>query len=131
MQSAERVRALPILSLLAWAMLWGTLANAALAWALYGPPVVETRAAYLGGIVYLGLMGSVVTFPMYFALIRDIGAARAAYSGVLVPVVAMILSTLFEGYRWSLLAGGGAALAMVGLVIAMRARSPRTPRLAG
>jgi drug/metabolite transporter (DMT)-like permease len=131
MQSAERVRALPILSLLAWAMLWGALANAGLAWALYGPPVVETRAAYLGGIVYLGLMGSVVTFPMYFALIRDIGAARAAYSGVLVPVVAMILSTLFEGYRWSLLAGGGAILAMIGLVIAMRARSPRTPRLAG
>lgn len=131
MQSAERVKAMPILSLLAWAMLWGALGNAALGWALYGAPVFESRPAYLGGILYLGLMGSVVTFPMYFALIRDIGAARAAYSSVLVPVVAMVLSTFFEGYRWSLLAGAGAALGMVGLVIAMRARSPRTPRLSG
>ena len=131
MQSAERVRTMPILSLLAWAMLWGALGNAVLGWALYGPPVFESRPAYLGGILYLGLMGSVVTFPLYFALIRDIGAARAAYSSVLVPVVAMILSTLFEGYRWSALAAGGAALGMIGLVIAMRARSPRTPRLTG
>jgi drug/metabolite transporter (DMT)-like permease len=131
MQSAERVKAMPILSLLAWAMLWGALGNAVLGWALYGAPVFESRPAYLGGIVYLGLMGSVVTFPMYFALIRDIGAARAAYSSVLVPVVAMVLSTLFEGYRWSLLAGAGAALGMIGLVIAMRARTPRTPRLSG
>ncbi|GGB51627.1 hypothetical protein GCM10010833_02940 [Blastomonas aquatica] len=131
MQSAERVRKLPIVSLLAWAMLWGALGNAALGWMLYGPPVIETRPAYIGGIVYLGLLGSVVTFPMYFALIRDIGAARAAYSSVLVPVVAMILSTLFEGYHWSALAASGAVLGMVGLVIAMRARSPRTPRLTG
>lgn len=131
MQSAERVRTMPILTLLAWAMLWGALGNAALGWALYGPPVFESRPAYLGGILYLGLMGSVVTFPLYFALIRDIGAARAAYSSVLVPVVAMILSTLFEGYRWSTLAAAGAALGMIGLVIAMRARSPRTPRLTG
>lgn len=131
MQSADRVRRLPILSLLAWAMLWGTLGNAVLAWVLYGAPVFESRPAYLGGIVYLGLMGSVVTFPMYFALIRDIGAARAAYSSVLVPVVAMILSTLFEGYQWSAMAAGGAVLGMIGLVIAMRARSPRTPRLTG
>lgn len=131
MQSAQRVRVMPMLSLLAWAMLWGALGNAALGWALYGPPVIETRPAYLAGIVYLGLLGSVVTFPMYFALIRDIGPARAAYSSVLVPVVAMILSTAFEGYRWSLLAAGGAVLGMIGLVIAMRARSPRTPRLTG
>ncbi len=131
MQSAERVRRMPILSLLAWAMLWGALGNAVLGWALYGPPVIETRTAYLSGIVYLGLLGSVVTFPMYFALIRDIGPARAAYSSVLVPVVAMILSTLFEGYVWSALAAGGAVLGMIGLVIAMRARSPRTPRLTG
>ena len=131
MQSAERVRKMPILTLLAWAMLWGALGNAVLAWGLYGAPVFESRPAYLGGIVYLGLMGSVVTFPMYFALIRDIGAARAAYSSVLVPVVAMILSTVFEGYQWSTLAAGGAVLGMIGLVIAMRARSPRTPRLTG
>ncbi|GGB61815.1 hypothetical protein GCM10010833_15960 [Blastomonas aquatica] len=49
----------------------------------------------------------------------------------IMPGVAMVLSTLFEGYRWSLLAAAGAALGMIGLVIAMRARSPRTRYLSG
>jgi len=39
-----------------------------------------------------------------------------------VPVVAMVLSTLFEGYRWSLLAAGGAVLAMAGLLVALSGR---------
>jgi hypothetical protein len=41
----------------------------------------------------------------------------------MVIVVAMIISTLLEGYRWSALAIGGAVLALVGLVIALRAKS--------
>jgi drug/metabolite transporter (DMT)-like permease len=103
-------------------MLWGTIADAAFAFAVYGPPVIDMRPAYLGGVLYLGIVGSVVTFPLYFRLIRDIGPGKAAYTGVLIPIIAMILSTIFEGYNWSALALGGGALAMVGLVVAMQAR---------
>ena len=46
----------------------------------------------------------------------------ALAAGCGVPVVAMILSTLFEGYEWSLLAGAGAVLAMVGLLVALSGR---------
>jgi drug/metabolite transporter (DMT)-like permease len=63
-----------------------------------------------------------VTFPLYFDLIRRIGPGKAAYTGVLVPIVAMLISTLFEGYRWSMLALAGAAFALVGLIVAMQAR---------
>jgi drug/metabolite transporter (DMT)-like permease len=59
---------------------------------------------------------------LYFGLIRQIGPGKAAYSSVLIPVIAMALSTLFEHYRWSVLAASGAALAMLGLMIAMQAR---------
>ncbi len=51
-------------------------------------------------------------------------APKAAYSSVIVPVIAMSLSTVFEGYRWSLLAGAGAAVTAAGLVIALKARRP-------
>lgn len=124
LQATEAARTRPMLSVLAWAMLWGTLTDAAVAWTLSGPPQFETRPAYLLGIGYLALIGSVVTFPLYFQLVRALGPGRAAYNGVAVPVIAMLLSTAFEGYRWSLLAAGGAALAMAGLVVALRARSP-------
>lgn len=123
LQATDTAKRRPLHLLLAWAMLWGTVANVALAWALNGAPVLPASPRYWGGVTYLALIGSVVTFPLYFRLIRDLGPGRAAYNGVMVPVVAMALSTVFEGYLWSPLAVGGAALTMVGLIVALRGRA--------
>lgn len=122
LQATQLARSLPIVPQIAWAMVFGTLANMVLALATEGLPVIDPRPAYLAGIAYLAIIGSVVTFPLYFGLIRHMGAGPAAYNGVAVPVVAMALSTLFEGYRWSGLAAGGAVLAMTGLLIALSGR---------
>ena len=88
----------------------------------FGPPTYDPRPAYTLGILYLGLLGSVCTFPLYYRLVREVGAGTAAYSSVLVPVVAMTLSTMFEGFVWSLLPAAGAVLALGGLLVAMRWR---------
>lgn len=125
-QASTAARAQAVVPLLAWAMTYGALADAAFALVTAGPPQWEPRLGYFAGIAYLALVGSVATFPLYFNLIRELGPGRAAYNGVAVPVVAMGLSTLFEGYRWTLLAAGGGALALAGLVIALRARNPST-----
>ena len=123
LQAAPAVRKDSLVVLLAWAMLWGTGFDAAYAWLTAGPPVFPESARYWGGVAYLAILGSVVTFPLYFRLIREIGPGRAAYNGALVPVVAMGLSTLFEGYRWSALAAFGAVLALAGMVVALRGRA--------
>jgi drug/metabolite transporter (DMT)-like permease len=122
LQASAAVRRQPPIPFLAWAMVFGTLGNALFAWITSGPPVLDPRPQYLWGIAYLALVGSVLTFPLYFRLIRDWGPGKAAYNGVAVPVVAMGLSTLFEGYRWSTLAAAGAVLAMTGLLIALSGR---------
>ncbi len=124
LQATAGARRQPMFTLLAWAMLCGTLADVALAWTISGPPQFEWTAGYIASVGYLAIIGSVVTFPLYFNLIRALGPGKAAYNGVLVPVIAMLLSTLFEGYRWSLLAGTGAELALAGLVVALKARNP-------
>ena len=116
-------RSVPLFTLIAWAMLYGVGFDTALAWAAAGPPEFPTSGAFWVGTAYLALAGSVVTFPLYYTLIRTIGAGRAAYHNVLVIVVAMVISTLLEGYDWSLLAGSGALLALFGLVVALRAKS--------
>jgi drug/metabolite transporter (DMT)-like permease len=123
-QATERMGRYPIISILSWSMLYGATANAIWSLIVTGPPIWDPRPVYLGGILYLGLIGTVVTFPLYFRLIREIGPGKAAYTSVLIPVVAMILSTVFEGYHWSLLSASGAALAMAGLLIAMQAAKP-------
>jgi drug/metabolite transporter (DMT)-like permease len=126
LQSTRAVERLPIFTLLAWALLWGALVNAVLAWAISGPPVFEPRLGYALGVAYLALVGSVAAFPLYFRLLRDIGAAQGAYVNVVVPIVAMTLSTVFEGYRWSALAVAGVVVALTGMAIALSARKPST-----
>lgn len=122
MQAAERARRQSVVVLIGWAMVFGTIADAFYAWVTAGPPVFDSSPRQLAGLAYLAIVGSVVTFPLYFALIRDWGPGKAAYNSVAVPVVAMALSTVFEGYLWTLLAAGGAVLAMIGLLIALSGR---------
>jgi drug/metabolite transporter (DMT)-like permease len=124
LQAAQVVRKVPAAMLLAWAFLIGAMADFAVAWVLSGPPVFSWSPLYIGSVAYLSLIGSVLTFPLYNLLLREMGPGRAAYNGVLVPVVAMLLSTVFEGYRWSAFNVGGAALSLIGLMVALRSRSP-------
>ena len=121
-QAGPAGKDVPLVTLLGWAMLYGTAIDVVLALVLAGPPVIPRDAAYWMGTAWLALAGSVTTFPIYYGLVRKLGAGRAAYNGVLVVVIAMVISTVLEGYRWTPLAIGGAALAMVGLVVALRAR---------
>ncbi len=124
MQATERARSLPMASMLGWSMIWGSLMNAAFAWVTVGPPVVEMRLGYFAGIAYLGVFASAIAFSLYFRTIRDIGPAKAAYSSVTIPVIAMGFSTVFEGYRWSGLAIAGSVVALSGMVVALSARKP-------
>lgn len=129
-QAMEGAKRLPLLTLLAWSMVAGVVINVAYALIAEGPPQFDTRPGYALGVVYLGIMGSVVTFPLYYGLVRKVGAGTAAYSSVIVPVVAMVLSTLFEGYVWGPLPAAGALVTLAGMVVAMRGRAAPPPRRA-
>lgn len=122
-QAGKTGRSVPLVSLLAFSMLYGTLVDAALAWLTAGPPVFPASAGFWAGTAYLAIMGSVVTFPLYYNIVRGIGPGRAAYNGVLVIVIAMLISTFVEGYAWTPLAAAGALLGMAGMLLALRARS--------
>ena len=122
MQLMEGVKARSIAAMLGWAMLYGGLIDAALAWALYGPPVFEQRLDYWLELLYLSVVASALAFWLYYRIIRAIGPANAAYSSVLIPIVAMAISTFAEDYRWSAIAIAGGLLAIAGLVIALGSR---------
>lgn len=122
MQASPFAKAQDMVVMLAWAMFGGALFDGAFALATAGPPVMDWRPAYIGGILYLGLLGSVLTFPLYFGIIRHVGAGPAAWSSVLIPVIAMGISTLVEGYHWTLLPAAGGALVLAGLSVALMRR---------
>jgi drug/metabolite transporter (DMT)-like permease len=124
MQATQKLRARPIITMLAWGMFYGTIANALFASILYGAPVFESRIGYWLGLTYLALFASALAFALYFKILREVGPGRAAYSSLLVPIIAMMFSTFFEDYHWTTLAAFGCALALFGLFIALKSAKP-------
>lgn len=113
---------LPVLVCNAWGMLYGALALY-LAALLSGTPIsVDWRFDYLISLAYLAVFGSVLAFWAYVTLIGNIGPDRAAYSSLLFPVVALLISTLVEDFQWTLLGVGGFLLVLLGNWLVMRQR---------
>jgi drug/metabolite transporter (DMT)-like permease len=126
-QAGTEARRHPLLALLAWSMAIGALLDALIALAVAGPPSFDPRPQYWFGVAYLALAASVLCFSLYFPVVRKIGPGKAAYSSVIVPIIAMALSTGFEGYRWTSLSIAGAVLALGGMLLALAGR--RRPQL--
>lgn len=104
----------------AWAMLYGSVA-VALYCVVRGVPFAFDRGIpYVLSLAYLALFGSVFAFVAYLTLLRNIGAGRSGYTAVVIPVLAMAISTAFEGYRWSAAALAGMPLVLAGNVLMLR-----------
>ena len=131
-QARDEVRRFPLYSMLTWSMAAGAIFDASFAFVMSGAPVLDARPGYWIGVLYLALPASVLTFSLYYPVVRKIGPAKAAYSSVLVPIIAMAFSTALEGYRWTPVAISGAILALGGMVGALsRPRNVVTPPDAG
>ena len=98
----------------AWGMSYGAIILFALIVVTKTPIVLPSGGAYLGALVYLSVVGSVIAFTTYLELVARVGPSRAAYATVLFPIVALALSTVFEGYRWNALGGLGLAFCLMG-----------------
>src|SRR4051812_48203263 len=124
LQARPEVRRFPLFTMLAWSMAAGALIDGVIALAMTGTPVFDPRPVYWAGLIYLALFASVLTFSLYYPVVRIIGPAKAAYSSVLVPIIAMGFSTAFEGYRWTPTTVAGALLALGGMVGALSRERP-------
>lgn len=128
---ANQRRGIPIVQSNTIGMAYGALFTALFAGvqavAFAGPgPAFAFSGAYLGSLAYLALFGSVFGFGAYLTLVGRIGADRAAYATALFPIVALLISTVFEDYVWSATAIIGVAFVLVGNVAVMSGAT-RTP----
>ena len=101
----------------AWAMLYGTIIMGAIALFRGDDFTPEWTFSYLGALVYLALFGSVIAFGAYFTLVGRIGASNAAYSTLLFPLVALSISTVYEGYVWHMNGIVGLLLILTGNLV--------------
>ncbi|HUN67507.1 MAG TPA: DMT family transporter [Burkholderiales bacterium] len=119
----RRLHGLPTM---AWSMGYGGACALAVALALGRPVAFDFSAPYVLSLLYLTLLGTIATFGAWLALLGRIGPARASYVGVMVPIVALMISTLFEGLAWHPLTVLGIAVSVGGNVLVLR----NAPRLA-
>jgi drug/metabolite transporter (DMT)-like permease len=102
-----------------WAMLYGAIAVALYAAFIGDPFVFDWSAPYVASLLYLALFGSVLAFGAYVTLMGRIGPGRAAYSAIAIPVVALLLSTLFERLQWQMTMVAGIALCLLGNLLVL------------
>ena len=113
-------RGLPLVPVLAWSMGYGALFLLGMSLAMGHGLTFDGSWPYVGSLFYLAAFGSVIAFTLYYKLAARRGPAQAALVGVLVPVIALMVSAALEGWQATPLAVGGMALCLVSLFVATR-----------
>lgn len=108
-------------------MTYGAILCALFSVAIGSPFNYDPRLGFTISLVALALFASVFGFGAYLTLVQRIGAGRAGYTSVIFPIIALLLSTLLEGYRWTPLAGLGLVLVLSGNLILLFKRQTPSP----
>jgi drug/metabolite transporter (DMT)-like permease len=118
---------LPLWQMMGWGMLYGGALSFPVMPALGKPLGFEATPGYVLPLLYLAVFGSIIAFAGFLTLIQRVGAARAGYVGVMVPIVALVVSAAFEAFHWQALAWGGIAVSVAGNVVILRVRRAAVP----
>ena len=110
---------IPVIQANAFGMGYGTILMAAIALFSGKEFSFVVSIPYISSLFYLSVFGSIIAFGSYLTLIGSIGADKASYTIMIVPVVALILSSFFEGYSWNFLAVSGLFLVVGGNFLAL------------
>ena len=117
--SAQK-RRLPILQSNAWGMLYGAVLTAGIARVQGHAFTFDWSVGYVASLAYLSIFGSIVAFGAYLTLLGRIGAHKAGYAMVMFPVVALVLSALFEGLVIDAYIVTGTLLVLAGNLFVLR-----------
>jgi drug/metabolite transporter (DMT)-like permease len=112
----------PLWQSMAWGMLYSALFSLAVTLVLGNPMEFAATPDYVLSLLHLTVLGSIVAFGAYLTLLKRVGAARAGYVGVMVPILALVVSAVFEGFHWQVLTVLGIAVSVAGNVIILRGK---------
>lgn len=110
---------LPVIQTNAYGMLYGALFMLILAFIRGVQLEFDTSPGYVVSLIYLAVFGSVIAFGSYLTLLGRIGLDRAAYVTVLFPIIALLLSTIFEDLKWGVPQLLGVVLILIGNAVVL------------
>ncbi|MEM8749007.1 MAG: DMT family transporter [Pseudomonadota bacterium] len=109
----------PLRSTTAWGMTYGTLFSGLIGISLGNSFAIEWSAVYLGSLLFLAVVSSVIAFWAFLTLVGRIGAGRSGYATVMFPVLALVISAIFEGYTFPAVAMLGLAMVLIGNMLVL------------
>ena len=118
--ASNQQKNIPVIQTNAFGMLYGGIVLAVLGFISGTPLYFLTTQAYIGSLLYLIIFGSIIAFGSYLTLIGRIGADKAGYVLIVIPIIAITLSALFEGLNLSVLIVLGMLLVLVGNYIVLK-----------
>lgn len=115
----NQTRSLPVLPVNAIGMVYGAVSMAIMVEVTGERWVFDFSWTYISSLVYLAVFGSIIAFGAYLTLVGQIGADKAAYVLVVIPIVSLSFSVLFENYQISSMTVIGIALILFGNIFAL------------
>jgi len=118
--SRNRERGVALLPAMGYGMLYGALAAGLMAVAIAPSASMPTALSWWLALAYLAFAGSVLTFACFLTLQDRIGPGPAGTVGVMTPLLALVVSLVFESYEPGVLTALGVALAVAGNALMLR-----------
>ena len=119
---------IPIIQSNAYGMMYGALVMLVTTIIMGKPFLFDFSTTYIISLLYLAIFGSIVAFGCYLTLVGNIGADRAAYATLLFPIVALAISTIWEGYHWTASSAMGVILILIGNFWILKKKDPMVRR---
>jgi drug/metabolite transporter (DMT)-like permease len=112
----------PVIQTNAFGMLYGSVIVISVGLILGKPITIDLNFSYISSLFYLAVFGSIVAFTTYLNLLGRIGPDRAGYISLIMPVIALLLSTVFENYVWTTGGFFGLTLILTGILLALQGK---------
>ena len=107
----------PPIQTIAYAMLYGSLVTFFVTQVRGSELLFENSISYISSLLYLSIFGSIFAFVSYLKLLEKVGPGRAGYVGVVMPVLALIISTIFEKLEWQIDLIIGLPILIIGAIL--------------
>ena len=89
----------PLFPSIAYGMMYGSIFTLIAAKVSGAEIILELTSEYILALIYLSVFGTVLAFCIYLMLVDNIGPGRAGYVGVVMPVLALLISTILLPYK--------------------------------
>ena len=120
--TASQKNGISVMTANSWGMFYGVIILTVISFIRGHEFEIEMTARYIGSLFWLAIFSSVLAFTAYLMLVGRIGSGKAGYATAIFPIGALLISTFYEDYHWSLMSAAGLALVVGGNIVMLRSK---------